>query len=61
MSPDKKKTTFTLPIGEFWADPFIYIQGDRLEIFFERMKRNSSKGIISSYKILDGTYQDLLT
>lgn len=61
MSPDKKKTTFTLPIGEFWADPFIYIQGDRLEIFFERMKRNSSKGIISSYKILDGTYRDLLT
>jgi hypothetical protein len=61
MSPDKKITTFKLPIGEFWADPFIYNQNDKLEIFFERMKRNSSKGIISSYKIVDGTYRDLLT
>ena len=40
--------TLETPSSQFWADPFVALDGDRYWIFFEQMPRWSGKGTIEA-------------
>jgi hypothetical protein len=47
------------PADRFYADPFIYRQGDKTYVFFEDFRFNTAKGLISYFEIgPDGKYTE---